>query len=536
MYQINRTTCFKIYQLMQYIKKMEKRFILKATAISLLLAHSSLSEAQVTIGGATAPSEFSVLELMSNNTRGFRLPQMTTAQRDIMAEKFGSFAKTEAMGLQIFNISNYCVETWNGTKWISQCAEEEQEKEPLIPLPPNEKFPEVVSGNICLSGNIYFDVAQTNGGEACGDLSNTNLRNPDFSIQARTYTLSGNVSELKFYILNNEIDENSNYVYSISQSGNSVTLEFENGMRELMAQKKGYFTLLAQFKDNADNQYKQMSLDITVQDCMRGTVLNSGVCSWIRFMPYNLGADPMLSVEQQMAFNSPRHNLVLPSSTASNAAVHGDFYQWGRQKDGHEKRNSQNYPTNSISNEAGQLPANTVFDENGQVPRTHPAYGKFIKQNVGTHDWRRAQSNTLWNTGTEENPVKHANNDPCPQGWRIPTRNELLAIHAHNDRELIGTFQASGTATGTPGLLYKARTSGTGKEENDKLFLPAAGYHHLDGALWNVGTSGYYWSSTPEGENAHYLNFSHDNLTAPEPPYHPNFWRGYGFSIRCVVE
>ena len=513
-----------------------KEKILLLLAAAIVMCAPINTSAQVTIGSAAAPNEFSVLELISNEKGGLRLPQMTSGQRDAMAEKFGTLAKSEAMGLQIFNTTTYCVDTWNGTKWISQCAEEEKEEEPNSLLPPDEKFPEVTNGNICLSGNVYFDVAQTDGGEACGDLSNPNLRTPDFSVEARTYVLSGNVSDVKFYIINNDINGNDKFVKSITQNGNTATLIFEENLNEVMTRNSGTFILLAQFKDNADGQYKQMSLDITVQDCMRGTVLNSGVCSWIRFMPYNLGADPRLSVEQQMAFNSPRHNDVLPSSTASNAAVHGDFYQWGRQRDGHEKRNSRNYPTDNRSPETGGPVANSALDNNGQVPSGHPAFGRFIKPDGVPHDWRQIQSNTLWNTGTEEKPEKHLNNDPCPEGWRIPTSSELQAVHAHNDRDLIGTFSAGGTTAGTPGLLYKARTSGTGKEENDRLFLPAAGYHHLDGALMAVGTSGYYWSTTAVGTQVQYLNFSHEHLTKPETTYHPIFWRGYGFSIRCVVE
>ena len=509
-----------------------KEKILLLLAAAIVMCAPINTSAQVTIGSAAAPNEFSVLELISNEKGGFRLPQMTTVQRDAMASKFGAFAESEALGLQIFNTTTYCVETWNGTKWISQCAAEE---EPLSLLLPDEKFPEVTNGNICLSGNVYFDVAQTDGGEACGDLSNPNLRTADFSVEARTYLLSGNVSDVKFYILNNDINENDKFVKSITQNGSTVTLIFEENLNEVMTRNKGTFTLLAQFKDNADGQHKQMSLDITVQDCMRGAVLNSGVCSWIRFMPYNLGADPTLSIEQQIAFNSPRHTNVLSSTAASNAAVHGDFYQWGRQRDGHEKRNSQNYRNNSISSEASQL-ANTALDNNGQVLSDHAAFGKFIKQNVGNHDWRQSQSNTLWNIGSADAPVKHPNNDPCPQGWRIPTSSELLAIHAHNNRELIGTFRDSGTAAGTPGLLYKARTSGTGKEENDRLFLPAAGYHHLNGALVEVGSSGFYWSSTAEGTYAKYLNFSNLHITNPNTDFHPAFFRGYGFSIRCVAE
>ena len=40
------------------------------------------------------------------------------------------------------------------------------------------------------------------------------------------------------------------------------------------------------------------------------------------------------------------------------------------------------------------------------------------------------------------------------------------------------------------------------------VFLPASGYRYCDGSLYNVGSYGYFWSSTPDGsEDAWYLYF-----------------------------
>jgi hypothetical protein len=99
------------------MRKFNKIFILLA-----LFGLSICATAQVTIGSNKAPETFSVLELISeNNNNGLRLPQMTTEQRDAMAD--ANFkANPEAMGLQIFNTCTKCVETWNGAKWISACA------------------------------------------------------------------------------------------------------------------------------------------------------------------------------------------------------------------------------------------------------------------------------------------------------------------------------------------------------------------------------------------------------------------------------
>jgi menaquinone-dependent protoporphyrinogen IX oxidase len=62
----------------------------------------------------------------------------------------------------------------------------------------------------------------------------------------------------------------------------------------------------------------------------------------------------------------------------------------------------------------------------GQVLETDVRFGKFIRRNAGNFDWiagSAAVYNNRWNAGTEAFPVKAAA-DPCPEGWRVPTRTE----------------------------------------------------------------------------------------------------------------
>ena len=79
-------------------------------------------QAQVTIGKNQAPQSYSVLELVaqykSGEYGGFRLPQLTTAQRDALGV---TAADIECRGLMIYNLTSDCIETWNGRKWFSFC-------------------------------------------------------------------------------------------------------------------------------------------------------------------------------------------------------------------------------------------------------------------------------------------------------------------------------------------------------------------------------------------------------------------------------
>ncbi len=92
-----------------------------AAAVMMLFATGA--SAQVTIGSGKVPESFSVLEVISKSRRGFRLPQMTNSERNTMQESvdFQQKKTGEALGLQIFNLSTRCVETWNGTAWIQSC-------------------------------------------------------------------------------------------------------------------------------------------------------------------------------------------------------------------------------------------------------------------------------------------------------------------------------------------------------------------------------------------------------------------------------
>ena len=96
----------------------------KKVFLSLLLAAMLCApftaSAQVTIGSVKPPSEFSILELISNDARGLRLPQLTTAERNVMMEtsEFQKEKEGKAMGLMIFNTNIRCVETWDGGRWV----------------------------------------------------------------------------------------------------------------------------------------------------------------------------------------------------------------------------------------------------------------------------------------------------------------------------------------------------------------------------------------------------------------------------------
>jgi len=207
-------------------------------------------------------------------------------------------------------------------------------------------------------------------------------------------------------------------------------------------------------------------------------------------------------------------NLSSHGKFAKSPEAFGALFQWGRKGDGHELRTSPNYPTNDNSDENGIVSGEQNFDSTGQIVSTHDAHGKFIKLDDSHFDWRTPSSATLWNDGSKEIPLKTAN-DPCPDGWRLPTKTEFATL-------------GNGEWTDSP---VAGRYFGSG---DTLLFLPAAGYRDDRGVLTNVGKLAYYWCSEQ------YLNYSatgyglcfrRDNLS----PY-CNYSKKNGLSVRCVAE
>jgi len=237
-------------------------------------------------------------------------------------------------------------------------------------------------------------------------------------------------------------------------------------------------------------------------------------------MCYNLGAADTLQ------FISPSQQAYYSKPTDE----YGDLYQWGRVADGHQLRTSQSYPTNNTTSENGAV-SGSDLDGDGQVASTSAAYKKFIKNNDATtfDDWRIPPVDILWYNGSK------TINDPCPDGWRVPTGVELQSI-MDGSKDIVSFSGSYNSVSGnrwqwvsTSGAGYLITPSGS---SSPTLFLPAAGYRTHDySTLTFVGSYGYYWSSSADGTNASRMTFNLDNVF---PGNYAS--RSSGFSVRCVAD
>lgn len=116
-------------------------------------------------------------------------------------------------------------------------------------------------------------------------------------------------------------------------------------------------------------------------------------------------------------------------------------------------------------------------------------------------------------------------NDPCPAGFRVPTRTQMQGLIDYNDKVIVGAWTSSSTNYSS-GIMF-----GT------ELYLPSASSRTPDtGALSGRGSEGLYWTSTmgPQSNSSYYLAFYSSGNTSITNSFANN--RNYGMSVRCIKE
>lgn len=189
---------------------------------------------------------------------------------------------------------------------------------------------------------------------------------------------------------------------------------------------------------------------------------------------------------------------------------YGKLYQWGR-------KYGQGYST-SYDASVPEIEEGPISAINGQKD----IYSNtFFTASESPYDWTSPQKDDLWNSGTDSNPVK-TENDPCPEGWRVPTYAEF--------DELNNNYSSWTTDdNGRSGRWFSGPNSYTASVP--QVFFPAAGYRPFyDGFAYDRGSCGGYWSSGLYGGNAYSLGFYSTSVSM----YIRN--RALGYSVRCIQE
>ncbi len=177
--------------------------------------------------------------------------------------------------------------------------------------------------------------------------------------------------------------------------------------------------------------------------------------------------------------------------------AYGYLFQWGRFKDGHQCRDCQD------GYDAGIVDCGNDRFTYIKSTTNNPDHQKYIiyPDSDPNKDWLQTPNSDLWQGDG-------GINDPCPDGYRLPTEAEW--------QQEVDSWSPAGT----------------GGAFNSPLKLPAAGRRGGNaGSLDNAGVIGYYWSS---------------DVSVNEQSRRPHIQAGsvlmvssnrvYGYAVRCIKD
>jgi hypothetical protein len=167
-------------------------------------------------------------------------------------------------------------------------------------------------------------------------------------------------------------------------------------------------------------------------------------------------------------------------TTFDDSQCFGDYFQWGRNADGHEDQTSSKTPTLAEHTE-------------------NVGHSMFITPTSSPYDW-----SLYGDEKRSENWSKTDGSSVCPAGFRVPTMSELEAENIN----------------------------WSGETAFNQLKLPSAGYRDIGGDVYENGNNGYVWSSTRDGTDS--KNMSFEDFTLPGRGDTNN--RASGQSVRCIKD
>lgn len=203
----------------------------------------------------------------------------------------------------------------------------------------------------------------------------------------------------------------------------------------------------------------------------------------------------------------------------------GKLYQWGR-KYGQGYSGEMYDIEGNILGDASDAVAPTYEDGGVSVAEGNDPANANVFYCVDFVDWASPSDDKLWNKGTLESPIK-TEYDPCPEGWRVPTSAELMAL---------GTNYSGVTmnSNGQNGIWFSGLFPYS--NEASQVFLPLSGVgnssatRNLRAHYWSSNMIGGFFEETYYAYSLAIFCFDGGNVQGYD------LARSYGISVRCVQE
>ncbi len=246
--------------------------------------------------------------------------------------------------------------------------------------------------------------------------------------------------------------------------------------------------------------FSTQNITININDIYEGITVTHNTISYITvkspitgkiWLDRNLGATQACTKSRE-EFSSDAEYI------ADQKSCFGDYYQWGRLSDGHEKETS--------------LVSST------QATDIKNAGADFISSSSSySYDWARDsdQDKSL----REIQWAKTDGSSVCPIGFRVPTSQELSDETIYYD----GTTDES---TGAVKIVNRDTAF------KNFLKLPVAGIRiNTNGTVSNQGELGSLWSNSNDSVPISQLYFEENSSFN-----YINSFASYGFSVRCIED
>ena len=164
-------------------------------------------------------------------------------------------------------------------------------------------------------------------------------------------------------------------------------------------------------------------------------------------------------------------------------------------------------------------------DAPGTFAETPESFGMFFQWNR-RKGWSMSYEQRVegWDRSIPEGTKWYAENNPCPEGWRVPTIEEINSL-VDAGSEWINQNDVNGRLFGTAPY---------------QIFLPAVGFRGFDNNFHHqAGSRGWYWSSSPIRGRFFINNHALALCFYRRPVRAGNrggSWRANALSIRCVAK